>query len=193
MMQKEDRASSPIHIFSSHFYTTLSREGTDAVESWTARKNIDIFKKCFIFLPINDRKHWSLCVVVNPAYITGGGTGPFPCILHLDSLKAHSKDTVARHVNKWLNAEWKRLMAPKHGNVKPPFNSTTMAVFAPRSKFLSMPLFLCHYRDQQYCRVLSLAFTYMFQYPIRIRTIPGIVVYSSAATPKHSSCYVKTC
>jgi Ulp1 family protease len=140
MMRKEDRASSPIHIFSSHFYTTLSIEGADAVKSWTARKNIDIFKKRFIFLPVNVEDHWSLCVVVNPANITDGvetGTGPFPCILHLDSLKAHSKATLARHVNKLLNAEWKRLKVPQpqHGDGESLFNSRTMTVFAPRSKF----------------------------------------------------------
>lgn len=148
-MRKEDRESSPLHIFSSHFYTTLSEEGTGAVESWTARKNIDIFKKRFVFLPINKSLHWSLCVVVNPAYIRNGSgeldtgiegkTEPFPCILFLDSLKAHRKDLVARHVRKWLNAEWKRLMAPLHGCVDP-FSASTLPVYTPRSKFLSPPL-----------------------------------------------------
>ena len=150
-MRKEDRESSPLHIFSSHFYTTLSKEGTEAVESWTARKSINIFQKRFIFLPINKSLHWSLCVVVNPAHILNascendvdieGGAGPFPCILFLDSLKAHRKDIVARHVRKWLNAEWNRLMAPQHG-VCDPFNFSTMAVFTPRSKFFH---FLCSF------------------------------------------------
>ena len=192
LMRKEDRESSPLHIFSSHFYTTLSEEGTEAVESWTARKSIDIFKKRFIFLPINKSLHWSLCVVVNPGNILNasrendidseGGTGPFPCILFLDSLKAHRKDVVARHVRKWLNAEWKRLMAPQHGG-EDPFNLSTMAVFTPRSKFISMPLFPCRYRNH-YCPLTC------FQYPIR--TTAGIVGYLSAATPTHSSCYVTT-
>ena len=132
-MRKEDRRSSPLHIFSSHFYTTLSEEGTDAVESWTARKNINVFNKHFIFLPINKSLHWSLCVVVNPASIVdnprGQDTGlkPFPCILFLDSLKIHRKDVVANHVRRWLNAEWNRLMKPTHGGLDP-FTKITMKV-----------------------------------------------------------------
>lgn len=160
-IRQEDRASSPLHIFSTHFYTTLSNDGTEAVKSWTARKNVDIFKKRYIFLPINKSSHWLLCLVANPAYVSNVsgdndtqrfdcGTGPFPCILLLDSSKVHPKDIVAGHVRKWLNGEWMRLMAPKHGGVDP-FNTSTMAVFTPKSKFLSMPLFLCCCCNE-YCR-----------------------------------------
>ena len=56
-------------IFSTHFLTTLKRDGTAAVISWTANKKINIFKQRFVFLPINDSLHWSLCVVVNPGLI----------------------------------------------------------------------------------------------------------------------------
>ena len=144
LTRKEDRETSPLHIFSSHFYTTLSEDGTDAVESWTARKNIDIFSKRFIFIPINKNLHWSLCVVVNPAHILERSKlscesfseeeekTPFSCILFLDSLKAHRKDVVARNVRNWLNAEWKRLRRPQ--SKSRPFNRDTMEVLAPNSK-----------------------------------------------------------
>jgi len=32
-----------------------------------------------------------------------------PCIIFLDSLKAHQKSAVANNVRKWLNHEWKRM------------------------------------------------------------------------------------
>ena len=40
-----------MHVFSTHFYTTLEREGPAAVEKWTKRKNINIFQRKFIFIP----------------------------------------------------------------------------------------------------------------------------------------------
>lgn len=164
--------------------------GTDAVTSWTARKDINIFKKHFILLPINIGRHWSLCVVVNPAHVSNvscdndtDGTQPFACILLLDSLiEGHDKYIVAKHVRKWLNAEWKRL-TPEHGNVDP-FNKLTMGVYTPESKFLSMPTFLCHYHNEGSCSHVS-------KYPVR--TTHMIVVFLSAAMPLHFLCCVKGC
>ena len=49
--------------------TTLKDEGPEAVSSWTAKKNINIFKKKFVFVPVNADLHWSLCVVVNAGLI----------------------------------------------------------------------------------------------------------------------------
>lgn len=49
--------------------TTLKYDGAKAVSSWTSKKNINIFGKKFIFLPVNADLHWSLCVVVNAGLI----------------------------------------------------------------------------------------------------------------------------
>ena len=49
--------------------TTLKDKGIQAVSSWTANKNINVFKKRLIFIPVNENLHWSLCVVVNPGLI----------------------------------------------------------------------------------------------------------------------------
>ena len=49
--------------------TTLKDKGIKAVSSWTANKNINVFKKRLIFIPVNENLHWSLCVVVNPGLI----------------------------------------------------------------------------------------------------------------------------
>lgn len=49
--------------------TTLKDDGKKSVESWTANKGIDIFKKKLIFIPVHEDCHWSLCVVVNPGHI----------------------------------------------------------------------------------------------------------------------------
>ncbi len=61
--------SSNVHFFTSHFMTTLKDDGPEAVASWTAKKNINVFEKKLIFIPVNADLHWSLCVVVNPGLI----------------------------------------------------------------------------------------------------------------------------
>ena len=63
------KRDSGVHFFTSHFMTTLKDEGIKAVSSWTANKNINVFKKRLIFIPVNENLHWSLCVVVNPGLI----------------------------------------------------------------------------------------------------------------------------
>jgi len=129
-----DPQDNQVHCFSSHFYTTLVDEGIAAVEKWTAKRGINVFKKKFIFIPINDALHWSLCVVVNPGDIhKNGDDDPMSCLLFLDSLKAHRKSKVSNQVRKWLNSEWNRV----HGSdVNPdPFNSDgSFPLIAPISK-----------------------------------------------------------
>lgn len=66
-ISRKDRST--VHFFSSHFYTSLVEEGHSGVESWTRKKNIDVFTKKLIFIPINKSLHWSICVVVNPSAI----------------------------------------------------------------------------------------------------------------------------
>lgn len=130
----------PVHFFTSHFYTALSKDGPKAVASWTARKKIDVFTKKFIFIPVNQSLHWSLCVVVNPGAILNNlrefNEAPadeelYPCIFFFDSLKAHQKQVVARNIRNWLNSEWKRLQKSKHEH---PFNDNSLQVHDPKGK-----------------------------------------------------------
>ena len=60
---------SNIHIFTSHFTSTLLDGGVDAIKSWTANKNINVFEKDMILLPINESDHWTLLSIVNPGNI----------------------------------------------------------------------------------------------------------------------------
>jgi len=59
-------------------------------------RNVDIFKKAYIILPINEMMHWSLIIVCMPT--KEGDSGPV--MLHMDSLGLHNSqklfDTVAR-------------------------------------------------------------------------------------------------
>ena len=127
MWRGEDKSTSDLHFFTTHFFTALSEDGPEAVENWTAKKNIDIFTKKLVFIPINRSLHWSLCILVNPGKIMDndfddddyGSERPYSCMLFLDSLKAHSRFFVKRHILKWLNSEWTRLGKDKQGGTNP--------------------------------------------------------------------------
>ena len=142
--RSEDPNSSEVYLFSSRFFPTLDEQGPAAVSSWTAEKNIDIFSKLFVLIPIVENRTWSLCVIVNPGhipneYVEDADMSPdhdFPCILFLDPRKAHQMKRVARKVRRWLNYEAKRL--DRFDFVGEPFNHKTMEVDDPKSKWLSM-------------------------------------------------------
>ena len=66
-----DTTRARCHFFSSFFYTRLreakGKERYNAVRRWT--KNIDIFTKDYLFVPINKNLHWTLAVVCHPGKI----------------------------------------------------------------------------------------------------------------------------
>lgn len=58
------------HFFNSFFYKRYITSGSQPAErhkhvaKWTAK--VDIFEKKFIIVPINQRLHWSLAIIINP-------------------------------------------------------------------------------------------------------------------------------
>lgn len=68
---KSDHNISSIYAFSSMFYTKLTEtkksQSYELVKKWT--KNVNIFEKEFIFIPINIGSHWSLVCIVRPGCI----------------------------------------------------------------------------------------------------------------------------
>ena len=126
-----------IHCFSTHFYSQLVQYGYDRVKSWTAKKQINIFWKKMLFIPICEEAHWSLCVVVNPGAILKhvSPDSPLTCMLHFDSLKAHDSQKVREHVVHWLNSEWGRIRGLP--STVRPFDCPYFPVYKPTSKFAS--------------------------------------------------------
>ena len=111
-------------MFSSFFYKRLLEGDSDEgiasrvssrtrttytnVENWT--KNVDIFAKRFIVVPVNESLHWSVAIICNPGAILKKTPQPVdedchisgedeaflqPCILIMDSLNAHNKARVS--------------------------------------------------------------------------------------------------
>jgi hypothetical protein len=89
----------------------------DVIKKWT--KNVDIFSKDFIFIPIHDHLHWSLMIICHP-----GATiklsppegkdqsiiskEPEAFIIHLDSMKlgGHTSLPIIKLIKHYLQNEW---------------------------------------------------------------------------------------
>lgn len=83
----------------------------DVTKRWT--KNVDLFSKDFLFIPIHDQLHWSLIIVCHPGSgkIRGNeANGPEAFMLHLDSMSApsgHNSDSIGKLIKRYLQNEWK--------------------------------------------------------------------------------------
>ncbi|ODV59429.1 SUMO protease ULP1 [Ascoidea rubescens DSM 1968] len=55
-----------IFIFTTHFYSSLAKNGYKGVKRWAKRKKIDVTKMDYIFIPINLlNSHWVLGIINN--------------------------------------------------------------------------------------------------------------------------------
>ena len=107
LTRNEDKMTSPVYMFMSHFYTTLRDNGIEAVKRWTSKKNINIFKKRYVFIPIHGDLHWSLFLIVNPGNF-GKDEEAFG-LFHLDSLGLHNSEKIYKNISGWLKNEYFRI------------------------------------------------------------------------------------
>jgi hypothetical protein len=143
--RKKSKSKSCVHIFTTHFYTTLLNEGIASVSRWTTRKGLDIFTKKILFIAVNLNLHWSLMAVFNAGMINADLVedelgDPYdlevPALIHLDSLKLHDGAVIAKNVRTWLNHEWDKKYRLTDSKI---FNEQSMPLFKPKGKYL----FLC--------------------------------------------------
>ncbi|XP_040271300.1 sentrin-specific protease 3 [Bufo bufo] len=87
-----DAVPEKVHFFNSFFYDKLRTKGYDGVKRWT--KNVDIFSKQLLLVPIHLEVHWSLvCVDVTKRTIT-----------YFDSQRTLNR-RCPKHIAKYLQAE----------------------------------------------------------------------------------------
>lgn len=136
--------TSNVLLMASHFYRSLLDYGYDGVKSWTAKRSINIFEHNMVLIPICVALHWSLCVVVNPGAILkvqcdkGSTDDRLPCMLLLDSAKAHNPKKVHFQVLMWLNEEWRRLKKDDDAACDGDrFTEDTFRIIQPVGKFAS--------------------------------------------------------
>ncbi|CCI50525.1 unnamed protein product [Albugo candida] len=151
-----------VYIFSSHFFSHLFGSNDPEVDSvdvtnrfdrisrWVA-KDMNLFEKRFLLVPINDSFHWSIVIICNPgssvsvskhesknqqymakdedvidlmekdyfddhAHLSPSKSkerNPLhpPCILFLDSLDCHRKETFCALLRRYLEMEYNRRRA----------------------------------------------------------------------------------
>ncbi|XP_026546575.1 sentrin-specific protease 3, partial [Notechis scutatus] len=87
-----DTVPEKVHFFNSFFYDKLRTKGYEGVKRWT--KNVDIFNKEILLIPIHLEVHWSLiCVEVKQKKIT-----------YLDSQRTLNR-RCPKHICRYLQAE----------------------------------------------------------------------------------------
>ncbi|CAB1456047.1 unnamed protein product [Pleuronectes platessa] len=87
-----DSVPERVHFFNSFFYDKLRTKGYDGVKRWT--KNVDIFQKDLLLIPIHLEVHWSLVSVDIPRR----------AITYFDSQRTLNR-RCPKHIYKYLQAE----------------------------------------------------------------------------------------
>lgn len=123
-----------VHVFSSLFFKAITGscqtgrnwdrayEIHKRVERWT--KNVDVFSKDILLIPVHRAMHWSLAVVIYPGeyakmihnrYVKISpkqgdrkkvDKSKRPCIALMDSIQTHKLADVKRYLRRWLLFEW---------------------------------------------------------------------------------------
>eukprot|EP00904_Undaria_pinnatifida_P005284 jgi/Undpi1/1886/HiC_scaffold_12.g05273.m1 len=132
-----------VHVFSSHFFTKLT-EGRltnfDAayskVQYWT--RNVDLFSKKFVFVPVVENMHWSLACIANLDKLKVGKAadnyGPDeeqPCILFLDSLSMHHASRIWNYLSRYLEKKWNEEKREDKGDAA--FDWSDLPLVRPRA------------------------------------------------------------
>ncbi|TVU35173.1 hypothetical protein EJB05_17050 [Eragrostis curvula] len=109
---KNSRPRGDMYMFNTYFYCklkeALSTMGDSDSQFSKLRRwwgSVDIFKKAYLILPINDMVHWSLIIVCMPTNEIESG----PIMLHLDSLGLHDSKELFDTIASFLEAEWRHL------------------------------------------------------------------------------------
>ncbi|XP_028215735.1 probable disease resistance protein At4g27220 [Glycine soja] len=184
---KQDR----FHFFNCFFFPKLVDLSTDnrsiacdgkaafqRVSNWT--RKVNLFKKDYIFIPINYSLHWSLIVICHPAEVMTcyrdeetKGSPKEACILHMDSRKGIHQD-LHNVFQSYLCEEWKE----RHNNVRDDVSSIFLDLpFLPlelpqQQNAYDCGIFLLHYLERfleqapiNFNRSLISKFSYWFPLP----------------------------
>ncbi|XP_005880246.1 PREDICTED: sentrin-specific protease 7 isoform X5 [Myotis brandtii] len=135
-----EKASSELversHIFSSFFYKCLTRKENNLTEdnpnlsmaqrrhkrvrTWT--RNINIFNKDYIFVPVNESSHWYLAVICFP-WLEEAVYEDFP-----QTISQQSQAQQSQHNNKTIDKDLRTTSAPSLGTVDSQSTETSMSI-----------------------------------------------------------------
>lgn len=143
LTRKETPQESDILVLGTNFYTKLASDGPEGVDSWTSKRSLQIFKKKFIFVPVNKDLHWSLFIIVNPGLLchleSGEGDSiEMPFMLFIDSGRskkyAHNATEMKKPLYDWLNFQAQRFTNELFRGKEKPFNIRSMKLCDVKGK-----------------------------------------------------------
>ena len=156
-----------VHMFSTMFYKrmtsslkskakeeqglTSAQKKHSRVKNWT--KNVNIFAKKFVIIPICEHSHWYLVIIINPGQMVcdaesrQNGDGE-PLFLVLDSLGG-GKSGAVENIRHYLEQEW----LAKHPELaQVSFSKKEMKTLRPekpeQENFSDCGIFLLHYVEK---------------------------------------------
>ncbi|KAL3814377.1 hypothetical protein ACJIZ3_015645 [Penstemon smallii] len=151
------------HFFNTFFFRKLAEidrvlsstsEGGKAfqrVRKWT--RNVDLFEKDYIFIPVNFSLHWSLIVICHPGEVAklrdkDVELSKRPCILHMDSIRGSHRG-LEKLIRSYLWEEWKERYDKQDEDISSKFlNLRFDALQLPQQEnFFDCGLFLLHYAE----------------------------------------------
>uniref|UniRef100_A0A2C9VIA2 Ubiquitin-like protease family profile domain-containing protein n=1 Tax=Manihot esculenta TaxID=3983 RepID=A0A2C9VIA2_MANES len=149
-IQPEDQHQ--FHFFNSFFFRKLvdldkdprnsceGRQAFQCVHKWT--RNVDLFEKDYIFIPVNYSLHWSLIVICHPDDESGRAL-KVSCILHMDSIRGSHRG-LKNLIQSYLCEEWKERHSDTLDNVSSNFSLLPFVPLEQENSF-DCGLFLLHY------------------------------------------------
>lgn len=114
LQRRDERLQFSAKFFSSFFFGRLRRTKPidyEGVKGWT--KNVDLFSKKYVFVPVCDSFHWSLIIVANLDKLEEAiekkpdrSDSKSPRIIYLDSLDPSRGVSFAETMRQYLVEEW---------------------------------------------------------------------------------------
>jgi len=99
-MEKRKDPKRKVHVFMTSFYQILKRDPQRCAQRLP--KDVNIFEQDFVFIPINDKAHWTLCIIDIKNKL----------LLYLDSLGG-SNTQASKHIRLYLSNRHTNEMAQK--------------------------------------------------------------------------------
>jgi len=176
-LNEEDRPT--VHMFSTMFYKRLNSTPKKAstvasyekdsslkpaekrhmrVKGWT--KNVNLFEKNMVIIPICEHSHWYLVIAIRPGLITipmgseERHTKGEPFMIVLDSMGGN-KTTAVSNIRHYLSAEWKAKMCGEEGDEDEyEFTSKEMRTVRPQKpeqeNYSDCGIYLLHYIEMMF-------------------------------------------
>ena len=153
-----------VHVFSAMFYKSLtlaraneeqglssfSQKMHSRVKRWT--KNVNIFDKKLVIVPICQQSHWYLIIIIKPGQIifdAESRQNGEPLFLVLDSLESLSGKKSVKNLRLYVKQEW---LAKNPGQPEVSFSKKKMKTVRPRKpeqeNFTDCGIFLLHYVEK---------------------------------------------